>query len=422
MSTLETACKSATALGEEADAANRLATSAKRIRVFMMDLWCFVPYYEGYLCKSLQHANVDVTVGAITHHLDHGHFARQGLRNDPGLLDVVARLNIRNPHLRRILKLVEFAINSAALVVRFAVAPPDILHVQYVPLVGKGLPFEFWFMKFAKRRGIKIVHTVHDLLPHDTGDRLKHAYRPVYRLADALICHNQLARTRLIEEFGIEPERIWLVPHGPMFHDSRKVTQEEARARLGYPQGQTIVLWQGIVLPYKGIDFLLDAWRRIESSSLNARLIIAGGGEERWLQGVREKVRALGIEDSVSLELRFLSVEEVALYYQAADIVAYPYKAITTSGALMTGLSYRKPLVATDLPSFRELLRDGENAALVEYGDVEGLAEILRRLIQNPDERNRLTAGLAATGAVSDSWAPIACETRKCYEAVLRCR
>ncbi len=419
MSGAETTCTSGTALGEEAGAANKIATSLKQIKVFMMDLWCFVPYYDGYLCKSLQHANVDVTVGAITHHLDHGHFARQGLRNDPGLVDFVARLNIRNPHLRRILKFAEFAINSVALVARFAVAPPDILHVQYIPLVGKGLPLEFCFMKFAKRRGIKIVYTVHDLLPHDTGERLKEAYRPVYRLADALICHNQLARTRLIEEFGIDPERIWLIPHGPMFHDSQKVTKEEARTRLGYALGQTLVLWQGIVLPYKGIDFLLDAWQRIESRGLNARLVIAGGGEERWLRGVREKVRELGIEGSVDLQLRFLSVEEVALYYQAADIVAYPYKAITTSGAVMTGLSYRKPLIATNLPSFRELLRDGENAALVEYGDVEKLAGVLRRLIQSPEERNRLAAGLVATGAVSDSWAPIACETRKCYEAVL---
>ena len=391
---------------------------ARRLKVFVMDLWCYVPYYDGYLCKGLRNENVDVTVGAISYHRDCGHFARHGLRNDPGLVDIVARLNIRNPHLRRILKFIEFFINSAALVIRFALAPPDILHVQYIPLIEQGLPFEFWFMEYAKKLGIKLVYTVHNALPLDVGKNLTETYRRIYRLPDALICHNQSTRTRLVEQLGVEPERIWLIPHGPMFHDSQVRTKEEARARLGYST-ECVVLWQGIVMPYKGLDFLLDAWRKVQSSGLNCRLVIAGTGEGRWLRGIEEKVRTLGIEASVQLVLRFLPVEDVSLHYQAADIVVYPYKEISTSGALMTGVAFRKTLVATDLPSFAEVLRDGENAALVRYGDVEGLAGALERLIQDAAKRERLAAGLAGAGALHDPWAPIARETRNRYEALL---
>lgn len=391
---------------------------ARRLKVFVMDLWCYVPYYDGYLCKSLRDEDVDVTVGAITYHRDRGHFTRHGLRNDPGLVDIVAGLNIRNPRLRQILKFVEFVINSVALMIRFAIAPPDILHVQYIPLVEKGLPFEHWFMQYAKWRGIKIVYTVHDVLPHDTGDRLRDAFRSIYQLADALICQNETARKQLITEFGVETHRIWLIPHGPMFHDNQNVTKPQARTRLGYTPDECVVLWQGIVLPYKGVDFLLDAWQRIQARGAKARLVIAGTGEQKWLDGITQKVRALGLEASVELKLRFLTVEEVALHYQAADIVVYPYREISTSGALMTGVSYRKPLIATNLPSFREILRDGEDSALVEYGDVEGLAGIIDRLIQNPSERDRLSAGLASASAAPDSWAPIARETLECYESL----
>src|SRR6202022_3414901 len=93
-------------------------------------------------------------------------------------------------------------------------------------------------------------------------------------------------------------------------------------------------------------------------------LIIAGTGEETILREVQEQVRALGVNESVRLDLRFLRVEEVSLYYQAADIVVYPYKEITTSGALMTGGNYKKAIVATDLPSFREVLGGGGWAEL----------------------------------------------------------
>ena len=420
MSVAPDTCESALcARGRARDAGSvgQAKVCARRLKVFVMDLWCYVPYYDGYLCKSLRDEDVDVTVGAITYHRDRGHFARHGLCNDPGLVDIVAGLNIRNPRLRQILKFVEFIINSVALMIRFAVAPPDILHVQYIPLVEKGLPFERWFMQYAKRRGIKIVYTVHDVLPHDTGDRLRDAFRSIYQLADALICQNETARKQLIAEFGVEPHRIWLIPHGPMFHDNQNVTKPEARTRLGYAPAECIVLWQGIVLPYKGIDFLLGAWQKVQASGANARLVIAGTGEQRWLMAVEEKVHALGVERSVDLNLRFLTVEEVALHYQAADIVVYPYREISTSGALMTGVSYRKSLVATNLPSFREILRDGEDSALVDYGDVEGLAGILARLIQNPGERDRLSEGLAAA-ARCDSWAPIARETLECYESL----
>ena len=85
----------------------------------------------------------------------------------------------------------------------------------------------------------------------------------------------------------------------------------------------------------------------------------------------------------------------------------------------MTGVNYAKAIVATDLPSFREVLRDGENACLVEYGDVEALAGTLARLIEKPEERNRLAAGIAAAIPARDPWAPIALATRDCYRAVI---
>ncbi|HEX2712158.1 MAG TPA: glycosyltransferase [Candidatus Acidoferrales bacterium] len=389
------------------------------IKVFMMDLWCYVPYYDGYLCKSLGGADVDLTLGAISYHRDRGHFARLGLQNDPGLLDVVSRLPLRNALARRALKFLEFLVNSLALAIRFAWTAPDILHVQFVPILEKGLPLEIWFLQYVRRLGIKIVYTVHNVLPQSTGQLRKEIYQRAYRLADALICHNEAAQTRLIEEFGLDPKRIWLIPHGPMFHDQQPPSVEEARARLGFPPGQCVILWQGIVKPYKGLDFLLEAWRAVQAQGRDACLVIAGSGEEKQLRAVEDKVRSLGVESSVRLELRFLSVRELTLYYQAADVIAYPYKEITTSGALMTGLSYKKALVATNLPPFREVLRDGDNAALVEYGDVGGLAAVLRRLIQQPSERKRLAEGIPAVTADENPWAPIAHETLRCYHSLL---
>ncbi len=420
MTPVENACQEERPPEESAASANAgVAVRTRPIRVFMMDLWCSVPYYDGYLCKGLTEANVNVSLGAISYYLDREVFTRQGVPNAVGLLDIVSHLEIQNAALRRLLKSLEFSLNLPALAVRFLFSRPDVLHVQFAPLLEKGLPFELWFLGYARKLGIKLVYTVHNVLPHDARESLRAMYLRVYRLADALICHNEATRAKLIEDFGVNPARVWVIPHGPIFHDRPRLTVREARAQLGYGPQECIVLWLGIVKPYKGIDFLLKAWQRTCELGAKARLIVAGTGEEAILRDVQEQVRALGVGESVRLDLRFLRVEEVSLYYQAADIVVYPYKEITTSGALMTGVNYEKAIVATDLPSFREVLKDGENACLVEYGDVEALAGTLARLIEKPEERSRLAAGIATAIPARDPWAPIALSTRDCYRAVI---
>ncbi len=393
-------------------------SSHDRLRVLLMDLWCYIPYYDRYLYEGLAGENVDVTLGSVCPYQDPKYFARNGLCNDPGLVDVVPKLGIRNDNLRRALMLVECCINMVALLVRFAVSKPDIVHVQWIPMVRE-LPFEMWFLRLVRSLGIKLVYTVHNVLPHDTEKEFVQVFRRVYAEMDALICHADEAKSQLVREFSVDPGRVWVIPHGPLLHDTKRLSREEARAALSLPKGETLVLWQGIIRPYKGLDFLLYGWRRIAASSLNARLIIAGTGEPRLLQEIRDQVAQLGLEDSVRLDLRFIPDEELPTYYQACDILVYPYKAVTSSGALMTAMAFQKAIVATKLPAFQEVLKDRETALLVDYGDFEALASSLRSLIQEPKERERLAFGMVALDGFN-SWSRIAKRTRQCYASVLQ--
>ncbi len=395
-----------------------VATSLSvRIKVFVMDLWCYSPYYDRYLCEGLKNQNIEVTLGSVCPYQDPEYFARIGLSNDPGLLDVVPKLRIPNDSIRRVLMFVESCINMCALLLRFAFSKPDILHIQWIPMVRK-LPFEIWFLSLVKKLGIKLVYTVHNVLPHDTGKKFVPVFRRVYQEVDALICHTDEAKSRLILEFSVDPERIWVIPHGPLLHDAKRDSVKASKAALSLPENETLVLWQGIIRPYKGLDFLLEGWRRLDARSLNARLVIAGTGEAKLLQAIKDQVAQLGLQESVRLDFRFIPDEELPTYYQASDILVYPYRTVTTSGALMTALAYQKAIVATKLPAFQEILRDEETALLVDYSDVDALASSLRRLIRDPKERERLAFGVASSGDLN-SWTRIARRTRQCYASAL---
>jgi glycosyltransferase involved in cell wall biosynthesis len=389
----------------------------------MMDLLSIVPYYDGHLCAALAGEDgLRVTLGAITYQHDRGYFRRQGVRNRPGL-DIAARLPLPAALLRP-LKALEATLNLAALAPRFVVSRPDVVHVQFLPLMELGIPIERWVLRAVRALGIKVVHTVHNVLPPATErvttvGRHRSLYREVYEFADALICHNERAKTRLVREFGVSPERVRVIPHGPLFECLCSETREEARGRLGLEADECLVLLQGILRPYKGVSFLLKAWREVAGSGRSPRLAIVGTGKNESMRSIRDDVAALGIGSSVRLEFKFVTVEELGRWYRASDVLVYPYSEATTSGALMTGITYGKAIVATTTPAVSQLLRDGENALLVDYGDVSGLAGALRRLISDDRFRHRLAKQAQDLWATVPRWPAVARQTREYYEAVM---
>lgn len=385
---------------------------SRRLRVYMMDLLAVVPYYTAYLSKSLQQEPIDLTVGSISYYLDASCFSSRGIRLRPGLLNIVGRFRLPRT-LRRVLKLLEGLVNIATLAVRFLIAPPDVLHVQFLSMLLWPLPFDLWLTRLARARGAKIVLTVHDLLPHDTGTQHHRVFHSLYHHVDRIICHSDNVRVRLIAEFDVREEIIDVIPHGPFFYDlpaGGKVLPVD----LNLEQGSTVVLWQGIIFPYKGIDLLLDAWRLVENSGAKATLLIVGTGSAEIVEQTRSQILQLDLKHA-RLYPHFVTPEQLVALYRAADIIVYPYRAITTSGALATGLALGKTIVASDLPVFRELLTDRVSALLVNPCDTDALRSALLELIREPALRQELAANVDAMKFGDVSWKQIAEKTVKSY-------
>lgn len=391
--------------------------SERRLRVFMMDLWATVPYYTAYLSRALLTEGVDVMVGSITYYLDPDCFSSRGIKVDPGLLNIVGRFPLP-PLPRRALKLVEALVNLSALTVRFLISPPDVIHVQFLPMLKWNLPLDLWFLDFCRGRGSKIVLTVHDLLPHNSGETYKPTFLELYRKVDRIICHSDHIRTLLEAEFSLPGNKISVIPHGPFFYDLPAVGTGQTSLGFDVESRSVQVLWQGIISPYKGVDLLLRAWQKVEAHDGDCRLAIVGTGALELLEQIREQVKILGLK-RVELQLRFISTQELVALYRAADIVVYPYRAITTSGALATGLALGKAIVASDLPVFRELLTNRENALLVDPQNSAELADALVELAQDPALREYLSSQVRAMDFGDRSWLSIAKDTLQVYRSAV---
>ena len=379
----------------------------------MLDLLSVVPYYTAHLVSALAHQpGISIETAAIAYHLDPQCHSRLDV-SLPGWPSNRAGA-FRAAWPRRIGKTIEAVYNLRTLRRRLASCRPDVLHVQFAPLLALGLPFELQLIRAARRLGIAVVYTVHNVLPHEGGAALVARYRSLYAECDQLICHDEASRHRLEKEFNVRPERIAVIPHGPLLTTRNGLDSATARHHLGIAADSPVVLCQGILRPYKGVDVLIQAWQHVAQSAPHARLIIAGTGEPAIVRDIRQQIDASGLCTSIRLEARFLSVEELETLHQAADILVYPYRAITTSGSLLTGIGYGKAIVATRLPAFSSLLEDGANALLAEPADSTDLGRQLLRLVQQPDLRARL--GRAAREVVS--WDEIAARTAALYRSL----
>lgn len=291
----------------------------------------------------------------------------------------------------------------------------DVLHLHWLYPLWRPGP-RWWIgnpgigRALRKLRAIRettpVVWTVHNLEPHDgfrRGERA--AYGAVYRMADLLVFHTELARERAEAMFGpTDADRV-VMRHGllgrgfPPPGESRIVRETE-----GLPVDAVLLLCFGQVRRNKGFDTAVRCARLLGRPY---HLLVAGRPLDREAGRLERLARGA---DNVSLLLDSIEDQRLSDLLGAADVVLLPYRSVTSSGALLHALSMDSGIVASDLPFFREVLGDEPAVAqLVAPGEPEELAAgIVRCLAVPAPVRRRALERLRERYAWSDCVAPLA--------------
>jgi glycosyltransferase involved in cell wall biosynthesis len=281
----------------------------------------------------------------------------------------------------------------------------DVVHFQWLDLQ---------YLDWALLPDRPLVLTAHDLLPREPRPGQAAAQRRLYDRVDAIVVHSDYGRRQLVDVLGLPAEKVHVIRHGAFAHLARlpagSLPPEFDQAPSAQP-ARPVVLFFGLLRPYKGVDTLLEAWRGIDRDA------------ELWIVGRPrmpiEPLRAAA-PASVRFVPRFVEDDELPAWFARADMIVLPYKQterFDQSGVLATALAFGKPIVLSDIGGFGEVAATGAGV-LVPPDDPRALRAALRRLIDDPDQRARLSAAAAAAAAGPYSWDEAARQTLALYRAL----
>jgi glycosyltransferase involved in cell wall biosynthesis len=359
------------------------------MRVDVVDPSAYTPPYDHALCAALARAGADVSL--VTSAFAYGAVpAAEGYRVDERFYRRAR--GAPGSRRRRIAKAAEHVPDMLA----YRRTPADVVHFQWLAMQ--------WLDGYLLPRGRPLVLTAHDLLPREPRPGQARAQRRLYEGIDALVVHSEYGRRQLVDGLGVEPSRVHVIHHGA-FDYLASAPYRPLPPSL-FSVDVPVVLFFGLIRPYKGLDVLLDAWRGVT-------------GAELWVVG-RPRMPLPGrVDPSVRFVPSYVSEAELPAYFRRADIVVLPYKRterLDFSGVLATALAFGRATVVSDVGGLREV----EAVHVVPPDDPEALRDALRYLISDQSARERLGAAALAAAHGPYSWDAAAAQTLALYERLLR--
>jgi glycosyltransferase involved in cell wall biosynthesis len=365
------------------------------MRVNVVDPSAFTPAYDHALCAALARAGAEVELitsrfayGAVPP--AHGYAVRERFythaHGAPG------------SRIRRAGKLLEHV--------------PDMLRYRRAARAAAVTHFQWLTMQWLDAYLLPhrpTVLTAHDLLPREPRPGQAAGQRRLYNAVDAIVAHSAYGRDQLIHALGVDPAKVHVIHHGAFEHLTRQATESPLPEELIGVSGP-VVLFFGLLRPYKGLQTLLEAWRGLE-------------GAELWIVGrPRMPLEPLATlaTPGVRFVPRFVSDAELPAYFRRADLVVLPYsrtERFDQSGVLATALAFAKPALLTAVGGFPEVAATGA-AQLVAPDDPSALRQALADLLDDSAARARLSAAARLAAAGPYSWDHAARQTLALYRSL----
>lgn len=242
-----------------------------------------------------------------------------------------------------------------------------------------------------------------------------------FKTAARIICVSSQLKENLVDKWGVDAAKIVVVPNAAdtqafgQPHDS-----ESLKRKLGLTTEPTVMFIGGFYA-WHDLQLLLESFSKVLQQVPCARLILVGSG--RTYQAVEAKVLEYGLRQAVIMT-GVIDHEQVPGFLSVADVVVAPCPRTSTRfwGSPLKLFEYMaagKPVVASQAGQIAEVIQDGVNGLLVEPGDVEGFANAILVILNDPRKREFLGRNARRQAVEQHSWERYVERLEEVYTSIL---
>jgi phosphatidylinositol alpha-mannosyltransferase len=281
----------------------------------------------------------------------------------------------------------------------------DIVHA-HEPLT---LPVPVIALRHSQTVNVGTFHSYRDT--HRIYQYGRRVFQPFFKKLDGTIAVSGAAKDTVARYFGGE---YVIIPNGI---DVERFGGEHIQPLDEYTDGKLNILFVGRLEPRKGFRYLLRAFPHIKQEFPQARLIVVGAflkkEKANHLQYVRQhhltSVRFVG----------HVSDEELPRYYRSCHVFCAPSIGFESFGiVLLEAMASGKPIVACDIPGYRDLIDDGKEGLLTPPKNESALAEAISRILRDPVLQLRM-GEQGRIKASHYSWRKVALQVLDYYQGLL---
>ena len=295
---------------------------------------------------------------------------------------------IKRSIFRKLIRGCEYCFTMLNLLSKYSKESPDIIHIQWLLFYQ----FDYLWLRILRyrfrRKNTKIVLTAHNVLPHINGYKYKNILKKIYSQIDGIIVHSEILKDQMIEIFGAKTKNWPICINSIGVEDILldKIKQNilnsfQDKVKISKTKGCRF-LFVGNIHKNKGLDILLQAWCEHIKKYSNDKLYIVG--EPRY--NINNELSFIErFHSSISTSFGYKSDEEILAYFLECDFVVLPYKEASQSGVLMTALSLGKPVIATNVGGFPEVVETVNGGYVVDSNNPIALCKAIDKASEISD-------------------------------------
>lgn len=251
----------------------------------------------------------------------------------------------------------------------------DVIHAHFV------IPAGLIAVIAGRLRRKPVVITAHDSDVVTFPEKSKIAGWLIgysLRQADHIIPTNIHLKDHIATHFGIEEDKMTVIPLGIDRGLFRPIEKEEARRKLDLSLNRRIILYVGALLQIKGVDIMPDIVSRVSSKIRDPLFVFVGAGPLK--DALNGEFERRGEAGNVVFE-GSKAHEALPLWYNAADLMVLPTTSEGLGMVVREAISSGLPVVASGVGGIPDVVKEGKTGYLTQPGDADGVSQAILKVL-----------------------------------------